>query len=114
MPSDTYSVAAEYTQNQKSSQAPPSDPSSDGNALLAMSGAMLWPGVGHWFSGALIAGSIWCILWTAILAAFMVMIALPQYLAGLLVLLPLAAIVQLAQAFHAVRRAKRSERPHHR
>jgi signal peptidase I len=112
MPSnDTYSVAAEYTHDQKGGKSPAPVPSDDGKALLAMSGAMLWPGVGHWLTGSIIAGSIWCFLWTAILAAFVAMLALPQYLAGLIVLVPLAALVQIAQVFHAVRRAKRTEFP---
>jgi len=82
-----------------------------GRAFLAVSAAMVWPGLGHLVVGKPRWGAAWCIVWTSLAAAVASISFWPQFLPALIVLLPLGVIVQLCQMSHASHRAKRSQRP---
>ncbi|MGD0770453.1 MAG: signal peptidase I [Tepidisphaeraceae bacterium] len=82
-----------------------------GRAFLAVSAAMVWPGLGHLFVGKPRSGAAWCIVGSSLAAAVLSVLFWPQLLPALIVLLPLGVIVQLLQMAHASHCGKRSQRP---
>src|SRR5208337_4705411 len=82
-----------------------------GRAFLAVSAAMVWPGLGHLVAGKPRWAAVWCIVWTSLAAAVVSILFWPQFLPALIVLLPLGVIVQLLQMAQASHCGKRSQRP---
>jgi signal peptidase I len=80
-------------------------------AFLAVSAAMVLPGLGHLVAGKPRWGAVWCIALTSLAAAAVFIFFQPHFLPALIVLLPLGVIVQLGQMSHASHCAKRSQRP---
>jgi signal peptidase I len=74
-----------------------------GKSFLAVSGAMISPGVGHLLAGNIRWAVVWFSLWIGIIAAGACILFYPQLLPGLVVLLPLALIVEFSQLLHAGR-----------
>ena len=89
-------------------QTPPS--SSQGKALLAMGGAMIWPGVGHFIIGRFNRGLFWFIMGIGVLLGAAYILQNPRYIGALAALLPLGVFIGLAQLLDAAYCGRRS--PH--
>jgi signal peptidase I len=84
------------------------DEQSRGRAFLAVSGAMVWPGLGHLLAGKPRWGLFWFITWTILAGIVVATLFEPQLLPALVVVLPLGVLVQFCQLAHAGRCAERS------
>lgn len=87
------------------------DPSARSKSFLAVSAAMVWPGLGHWLAGCPKWAAVWFTIWTSIVVACGSILLEPQWLGALIVLLPLGIIVQFFQLLHAGRCGRRSGSP---
>jgi signal peptidase I len=92
-------------------QAPIDDEKSGGRAFLAVSGAMVWPGLGHLLAARRGWAVFWCIMWTVLVATALSTLAWPDLIPVLVVVLPLAILAQFCQLAHAARCAERSQAP---
>jgi len=79
-----------------------------GKSFLAVSGAMIWPGLGHLLAGNVKWGVMWFLIWNCIVIAAASVLFEPQWLGALVVLLPAGLIVQFLQLRHASRCGERS------
>ena len=79
------------------------DQSQRGKLFLAISGAMVWPGLGHLLAGNIKWAAIWFVIWNSIVIAAASILVEPQWLGALVVLLPLGVVVQFSQLLHASR-----------
>lgn len=79
-----------------------------GKSFLAISGAMVWPGLGHLLAGNVKWAAVWFLIWNGIVIAAASILFEPQWLPALVVLLPLGVIVQFSQLSHAGRCGRRS------
>jgi signal peptidase I len=86
------------------------DESQKGKSFLAISGAMVWPGLGHLIAGNIRWAAIWFSMWVGIIVAGAWIMMDPRLLPGLVVLLPLALVVEFSQLLHAGRCGGRSVR----
>jgi signal peptidase I len=84
------------------------DQARKGKSFLAISGAMVWPGLGHLLAGNIKWAGFWFGIWTGIVVAAASILVEPQWLPALVVLLPLGLIVQFCQLLHAGRCGRRS------
>ena len=91
-----------------SGDSTPPDHGQEGKSFLALSAAMVWPGLGHAIAGNLKWAIFWCAIWTAIVLGIGSTLIEPQWLAALVVLLPLGIIVQFSQLLHAGRCGRKS------
>jgi signal peptidase I len=83
--------------------------SRNGKSFLAVSAAMMWPGLGHLVSGNMKWAGVWCATWLGILAAGGCVLLDPQLLPALILLIPLAIIIEFIQLLHASQCANASE-----
>lgn len=82
-----------------------------GRAFLALSGAMVWSGLGHLLAGKARWGAFWFATWTTLVIAAVFTLFEPRFLGVLIVVLPLGVVVQFCQLGHAARCAERSDAP---
>jgi signal peptidase I len=78
-------------------------PNAQGKAILAVSGAMVWPGLGHFLVGSAYLGLMWFSLAIGLMLGALAILANPQFLPWLGILVPLVLIVGIVQLLDAVR-----------
>jgi signal peptidase I len=81
-----------------------------GKSFLALSAAMVWPGLGHLVSGNRRWALFWFSIWTALCALTLGALVLPQLVEAALVLLPLGVLIEFCQLVHAGYCGKKSLR----
>jgi signal peptidase I len=70
---------------------------------MAMGGAMIWPGIGHFIVGRFNRGLFWFTLAIGVLLGGVYVLQNPHWLQVMIVLIPLGIIISLAQLFDAAR-----------
>jgi signal peptidase I len=80
--------------------------SNNGKPLLAISGAIIWPGIGHFLVGCYFTGLFWFALAISIALGLASVVVNPQWLNMLGILVPLAILVGVVQLFDALRAAR--------
>ncbi len=83
----------------------------DGKTLLALSGAMIFPGAGHFLVGSCYMGLLWFALAVGIVLGCVETLADPRYIPMLAILVPAGAGVGLLQLLDALRAGRGSGKP---
>jgi signal peptidase I len=79
------------------------DEKSSGKSLLALSGGLVWPGLGHFLAGSFYLGLFWFTLWIVVLLSGLGIYLYPQYSWGIFVLIPAGFFIQAFQLVDARR-----------
>src|ERR1700742_4713501 len=86
-------------------------PSPDrGKALIGMGAALLFPGAGHFLVGRFNRGAIWFLLEVGVILGAVFVYQNPQWLAAMLILLPVGLLIFLVQLIDAAWCAKHSSK----
>jgi len=89
----------------------PVDPHPHGRGFLALTGAIIWPGLGHLFSGNYRRGAFWFIVGTVSLSQTVASILTPLVPSAILLISALAILIQIVQMLDASRCARESTKP---
>ena len=84
-------------------------PSNQGKALLAISGALIWPGVGHFLVGSTYLGLVWFTAGIGLVLGFFSILANPDRLPMLAIIMPVALLVSIIQLIDAFRCSRKDE-----
>ena len=82
-----------------------------GKDVLAIAGSLVLPGLGHVFSRAWVRGLVWFFSNLLLTGALVLVLAVPRFLPGLVVLAPLTLIAAIALCVDACLVARRAPRP---
>jgi signal peptidase I len=82
-----------------------------GKGLLAVSGGLLWPGIGHFLAGSFYLGLFWFTLWTSVILCGLGIYLHPQYSWALFVLFPAGLFIQAVHLVDARRVGNSSASP---
>ena len=80
--------------------------SNNGKPLLAISGAIIWPGIGHFMVGCYYLGLFWFALAISVAMGIVGVLIYPDWLGALNILVPLAIAVGVIQLIDALRVAR--------
>jgi signal peptidase I len=75
---------------------------------MALSGAMIWPGIGHFIAGSYYLGLFWFTLSISTVVAIVGLLEYPQWIVAVFILLVIAAVITLLQFVDAFRCARKS------
>jgi len=109
---DSPTTASSEFQAIPAASAVPVETSPRGKAFMAMGGAMLWPGLGHFLSGCYNLGLLWFALGTGVMAATLgIIFQYPQYVYELGYLVPGGIAIAILQLIDASRCGRHSRHP---